>query len=591
MIQGITPEDFLKLGNPATCKQYIFTMANAIYRLFEELQIRPTKDRSGTIVFQKLETLKSGGDSKAVQQDTRQYCLIVAYTYIRIFQIFGALALTIVDDETAGQVLGVLQAGLAQPPPAMARGPRGVFLGGSDATQRGGSDATQRGGSQTGGAPLSDDTLRQKYRDYYNMLTYQADNEQGNPTYFFDDNTDIVFTHPRGGGSPTLRLQKANGFTVKATLNIVADTKGTLSLKLTSISLEKVAADHQAQSEKLKTAFRNMYKAGLLLPIQRGTDDTRGRIFYKDGETSVGTVLIEKLWEKYRAIVKGKMDGHVIPGSREAAEQFAEKTARDSDIGILKQLQTGFMLAAMKKLSGYKTTPFCVARGLQLLDANTQFAMGRVPVAQSSVCQTKLSGVPHSVPVQGEPLDRTPGIKAIEQLWYTQPVLKTDVSEGHDVKLSPQDTAGYAAFIQEFAKLFGKATTTAPTTLGSVVAAGPQTCSAAANKYLQISNPAEIQKILGHISKLYAIQLTHTRNVIRFLRNRLFLIQKRPDPARGGALGDLVMIHPKILQGGIKELATVSAEARELLVKYYSACEGTYQEGVRLVMAAKTTAV
>lgn len=584
MVVGITPEDFLKLGNPATCKQYIFTMANAIYRLFEELQIRPTKDRSGTILFQKLDTLRSGGDSKATQSETRQYCLIIAYTYIRIFQIFGALALTVTDDETAGQVIGVLQAGLQQPSvvPPGPRGPRGVFLGGSaeaSAVQRGGF-ATQRGGD-----PLSEDRMKAWQRYVYGMLTYFDDEDGSKPIYIFDEQPTLRLIY---GKDRNFAYFDDNGRVITAKFSVSSSSTSTkLTLKLREIRLDKVAEEHKEHSDKIKREFQKLVSGGLDVTVRREED---GRIS-RDGGESIGVFLSKKLREKYNDVVKGRTKGAILPGQAGYADAVAERAARESEVGVIKQLQTGFMLAAMKKLSGYKTTPFCVARGLQLLDANTQFAMGRVPVAQSSICQTKLAGIPHSVPVQGEPLDRTAGLRALEQLWFTQPVLKTDVSEGHDVKVSPADTAAYATYLQEFAKMFGKSSAAQVTGMASIVAAGPTTCAAAANKYLQISNPAEIQKILGHISKLYGIQLAHTRNVIRFLRNRLFLIQKKPDPARGGALGDLVIIHPKILQGGLGELAKVSAEARELLVKYYSACESTYQEGVRIVMAAKTTVV
>jgi hypothetical protein len=52
-----------------------------------------------------------------------------------------------------------------------------------------------------------------------------------------------------------------------------------------------------------------------------------------------------------------------------------------------------------------------------------------------------------------------------------------------------------------------------------------------------------------------------------------------------------VEIHPTILKGGIDELAKVSAEARNLLIQYYSACEKMYQDGIKMIIAARKTAV
>ena len=104
MLAKITPEDLMKLSKSQMCSSYVFLMADSIGKLFEDLRIRPKKDRdSGVVFFQKVDTLRaSSGES-------RQLCLIIAYYYVRIFQIFGALAMTVLDDPSAGAILGVLQ--------------------------------------------------------------------------------------------------------------------------------------------------------------------------------------------------------------------------------------------------------------------------------------------------------------------------------------------------------------------------------------------------------------------------------------------------------------------------------------------------
>jgi hypothetical protein len=102
MIQHLTPEDFLKLSRTQTCNTYIFMMAESIQSIFDKLQIRPRQQKdSGVVYFQKIEKLRTPPD------ESRQLCLIIAYYYIRIFQLFGALAMTILDYPSAGQVLGL----------------------------------------------------------------------------------------------------------------------------------------------------------------------------------------------------------------------------------------------------------------------------------------------------------------------------------------------------------------------------------------------------------------------------------------------------------------------------------------------------
>lgn len=77
------------------------------------------------------------------------------------------------------------------------------------------------------------------------------------------------------------------------------------------------------------------------------------------------------------------------------------------------------MVEALKSLGGSKTVSFCVARGLQLLDAA---ALLQLPVRAgvSQVCQPALASLPRSVPRTDEALERVPGFKALETLFFDQ---------------------------------------------------------------------------------------------------------------------------------------------------------------------------
>jgi hypothetical protein len=106
MITRLTPEDFLKLGNPQTCNKFIFMMADAIHTMFTALKIRPSqKGDTGVVVFEDADALKKP------TSESKKLCLYIAYFYIRIFQIFGALAITVLDDPSAGPVLDITRLG------------------------------------------------------------------------------------------------------------------------------------------------------------------------------------------------------------------------------------------------------------------------------------------------------------------------------------------------------------------------------------------------------------------------------------------------------------------------------------------------
>ena len=97
MLKELSVRDFLSLSNPEQCKKYILFFANNLHKYFYELQIVPTQTKEGIIAFRKSDDL-TNPPGKKVDEERQGLCLILAYFYTRIFQIYGALALTLIDD-------------------------------------------------------------------------------------------------------------------------------------------------------------------------------------------------------------------------------------------------------------------------------------------------------------------------------------------------------------------------------------------------------------------------------------------------------------------------------------------------------------
>jgi hypothetical protein len=123
------------------------------------------------------------------------------------------------------------------------------------------------------------------------------------------------------------------------------------------------------------------------------------------------------------------------------------------------------------------------------------------------------------------------------------------------------------------------------TDVSKIMVKDPNCVTTSANKYLQLQDPKEIQKVLGVVGRMFMKQKTHTEKAINFLNMRLFKVKKEKD----GRL--FVELSPKLLQNGMIELAQVSKEARLLLIDYYKGCEDLYQEGARIVLSAKSIPV
>jgi hypothetical protein len=88
--------DLYSLADPERCSKYIVVASDAIKKLFMSINLEPTAGKKGEIYFQKIEGLVKANPMRA-QQD--QVCKQLAFFFIRIFQIYAALTLSIMDSD------------------------------------------------------------------------------------------------------------------------------------------------------------------------------------------------------------------------------------------------------------------------------------------------------------------------------------------------------------------------------------------------------------------------------------------------------------------------------------------------------------
>ena len=247
---------------------------------------------------------------------------------------------------------------------------------------------------------------------------------------------------------------------------------------------------------------------------------------------------------------------------------------RMSDVGASGPLITQYIIDTIKNISKGGNASYCVARALQLMDAQSSFQPKAVQI-RSSVCRSPYDALPTSVPQQGKRLIEVPGIRALEQLYHVNPHYNP-TAEKIEFTLDTQ----YGQLLSKMLELFNP--TSKETSVDKVVPTLTD-CKAEAKKYLNIDmkDTASINKIIGFSKGLFGIQLAHTKNVINFFKTRLF-IPKKSDWSS-------IDIHPKLLDGNIKALEEVTKDARNLLLTYYSNCEKKYQLGVDAVLASKHT--
>lgn len=597
MISKLTPEDFLKLGRAQTCSSFVFMMADSLHKMFDDLRIRPMKGKdTGVVYFAKVDSLR------AQTKDSRELCLIIAYFFIRLFQIFGALAITITDDPGAGAVLGAtryaapvqpVQRGLFGQPKRLP-GSRGTYLG--------------VGGAQAKYFLAGKARIFAPIREVFDEGRIET-TARGTPRLIlaFRDLPEVELiperTDETGRKDQNLRIGLGDSAHLYAnmtltTANAIAGTKRyriTMgNFRLVDISKRTVLGYINNQISAYKESFD-------ITSLDGGQTWISGNIPFTDKITEI----IQHVQEIYneielnpgatlkdlKAITKRQKEALGLEGVRgglDAVGAFGRDKlgavgAVGRDTGVPPALQNEYLLQTLKGIAGQKSVGFCVGRALQLLDANSLFKLRSGTGATSSVCVARFDALPQAVPQSGQTLDKMPGLKALDQLYHTRPSITQD--DKVRVAVAGDASGEYAEFLKEMTSLFGRSGQTQLTGIEKIVVKDPNCGGAIAKKYLQLQDPKQIQGVLAIVNQMFGRQLAHTNAVIKFFNTRLFMIKKRPDGA------PYIDIHPKILQGGIDELENVSKEARDILVRYYKGCEEQYQKGMELVLRARTVPI
>ncbi len=84
------------LGSDSQCEKFIFVLASQLGEVFERLPISVEKGKKDWILFQTTEELTKKPQSK---QFTKQYCQYIARFIVRIFQVYAALSLSVLDND------------------------------------------------------------------------------------------------------------------------------------------------------------------------------------------------------------------------------------------------------------------------------------------------------------------------------------------------------------------------------------------------------------------------------------------------------------------------------------------------------------
>ena len=599
MINNIQLRDFYSLSSPERCKRYVLFIANELYSKFYEFRIFPTLDKSGSIMFRKADDLTNPPEPERRRQQTA--CLHLAYFYVRIFQIYGALALTLVDDANYTQEVGAV---------GLMKSTSGVLpLPGSTLYQTSGPLRNTRRRPISISIPKPP-TYLQKGGDVFTSEERKAlklflplESILHKPRFSFAD--------ADADEKPTYSIRVDTGFgrdIPDCKFILTGDATATIKCKSFTLNLTAERLDNS----RVKIKFENNLELkrrgegddeielsdiigqSLLSMVCAPPRDLRSdqwRVTYgqSGSETTIPSIfnhILGKVMNAIRARRTNAMEGlyrntRKRNGMETGGREYDETRAYGKIFSEIPGTNPHLRLEAIVDgLTRKRKFGHCIGRAIQLLDSAPVFT-GQVGAKRVSyVCDPKFSKDSISGSA-GTTLSSATGIIALANLFYDS-IHPNMLTITVDEKKSLND---YIDFMRKITKTFTSksiSNSDSPDTLMRSLSQSettPRDRAMCGDKY---DNPivigdADVQrKVYSVVQALFRYQIVHASKCAEILV-QLFEMRK--------VNGQYSMrIHPNIMKKGMAEINRISVLARTIMVEYYERCEGMYLEGMTVAI-------
>jgi hypothetical protein len=551
MVTQMNIEEYLALASPDQCKKYVILISDSLQKFFFKIKVTPEKDKNGFIYFRKLD------DVRGATPQSAQYCMVMALYFVRIFQIYGALALSILDTDTSVYDI--------------------AYGGGLDAL---GEEEEEIVSNQTGGAlpPIPEEPLRAtdtlpgvyealspflsrirgdsktyKFTGQYILMSMNPTIYEGKQQYT------LQFLFERGGtfGAPSKQGQILSYMRMEA-------SEKSLHVYLSGITIRE---EKKRNVELEESHIRIPKKTAVFTGIGIGEYGNLGEILKNR--------FLEILREGSKIQNKDEEDNH--GRGRERDGRFGERKPGDRleylDRKIEEEFSTFKLLDRLKKMDSQPIKAHCIARALQLVSGRGLQKEFPTTVV-SNICDSKFFSpkdrrFQESLPRMDEKIIESRGLFTLWQLFFDRilPDLSPQMSTLSQEKYKIATAFLSKAFQNESPQ------TRIPDIRSKT---GSTYCSGKRDKQILVKNKEAIQALRTVTSKMLEVQMMHTGKVMGVLQKMFLILPGKP-----------ITLHPNILQGGLPYVNQLADEARSLLVAYYANCEGLYAKGVAVIERSK----
>jgi hypothetical protein len=617
MFQRSNMADLYALSDPKKCSQMVILGAEALETHFVGVKIHPYK-KDGTLYFQSLPGFKTEMSAEAAEEH-KQNCKELAFYFIRIFQIFAALTLTILDTELP----------VANPSDNFIRDERarqGSYVNPKESPWKGYAKKpslfdrlfTSQKGGQPGRAPsaFQNPTAGTTRAAAASAAAAAAAAGPQAPAASVPTRVPSVgFTAIPEGSSPSLpktpgplpskyisfiqfldefgnfeRSQIAKGKIRGTPLYVKKDSNENEPAKIIFVGANKlqISCDVSVEQGKADGDFivQVDFTRGTVRPVEREGE------FQLPTKISITFRLSKNEFTYYsRRKPEPKYEGYTVP---EYLARVFEKIVRNrhgsysrtrrTQQGLRKPEENsstpeGFKVRKLFDALG-RTPPIkahCVARAMQLLDVNA--IRGQIGEKTfSSACRINFAYQRDgSLPTPGKDITNEIGIYALMRLFY-------DGLQGSMPSII--NTEEYANFKETLKAVFeaekpsvetGEEEDATPIQQGGQIAVQnrPTFCGSG-DSTLQI--PRDLAYQLRSVSqRLLQQQMQHVRTAL----NIIFKLFDQHEVVNNRKFA----MSSQIIEGGMEAINRIASEARTVLLEYYKGCEMTYRDGLQKLYA------
>ncbi len=546
MVSQASIRDFYLMANPAQCRKYIMLTADVLNKVFYKIDVVPKEGPKGSIYFRKVDTLNPQDKTDPLYKHREINCLRLAFLFVRIFQVFAALSLSILDvtPEMEMKLLGDI---------TRLRETEAVPLFGPG----------QRGGGLNAKKSLAAEL---------EALRSSLSEIPTNPNYYKFTGTSIYIEHGAQGPDGSIPVR----FDYEATRNgkkesenisgrLFVERRGTDSISILLTRLKQNMRSSTKDLEDLRVNFSRRSIEDIFR--DRGSRSIPEGLQYAFRSLALGEKTEEEREKESTTYDYGK------PKDKASMTQF------ERDMGeVAEGLHTKTIVSAFTRTTPPKA--HCIARALQLVSDSGMQSMFPKEI-YSHICKTKFLTETRSLPPASERITKEDGIYALAQLFY-------DTLRESTPAISQATQEQYKSFVTKMKFVFEE-TKDAKVVIGDVRKAPLEEVAnklpsgvcdkAIVDRTLKSSNRELIRLLRDNVRKMVLYQINHTANVVKILR-KLFLL-----PVESGKA---LQIHPRVLKNGMEEVNNLAQEARNLLIEYYSQCEILYRSGAEIIASRKS---